>query len=442
MRRGSRYAPRKKVSVPRRPRQTGRTKAVMQRRQNALAINSIQRQVNRLKAVDYGPVQYQCHRMSEQFCSDKIPADEAADPGIDHAQASEAGTWVEVRSDRPLLFDATDFTHAERVDSLPGSAFQNKYRKLGCRVWSTTTMANGKEGIHRRACWEIPPHMRVDPYWKDSCEQAIRGDYRTIFANYEFEVRGYPVLQDTKVTFTVLTLKPKAVMSDLLFKDGIPQTIVPTNDGLLDSVTTTWLPDGLPNLANITENDHKLNREYFRVWSQKSVFINSQFKGAPVFSAHSTTAGMGDDSSGQWTEMAGNQTRGGYTTSNIKKVTFSFNPRKVYKRVINPDSTQWAGNKEQDLNTAVTEDVLGMDLPTMADKFINVNEYQGGDYGPYTLPVDKPLWLLISTSDEKVTTETGHIATSDQPIHDNKVQIRCTRYVKWRDEQHGPTREV
>ena len=380
--------------------------------------------------------------MNEQFCSDKINSDEAGDPGIDHANNNEDGTWVEVRKDRPLLFDATDFSHAEKHDYLPGSDYQHKYLKFGCRVWSTHIGANNKIGIHRRACWEIPPHMRTDPYWKDSCEQVIRGDYRTVFANYEFEVRGNPVLENTKVTFTVLTLKSKALMSNLLFKDGIPQTTVPTNDGMLDSVSPLWLPDGLPHLASITENDHKINREFFQIWSQKTVYINSQLKGATKIDPTSITATANHGDPAAYSDYNMNQqaqVRGGYTTSNTRKVTFSFSPKKVYKRIITPESSQWQGNRETDLTTAVTQNVLGQDLGmAVVDTFSNINEYQGGDYGPYTLPADKPLWLLISTSDSKVDIETAHMMQQNQPIVDNKVQIKCTRYVKWRDEKHGP----
>lgn len=408
----------------------------MQRRQNALAINSIQRQVNRLKAVDYGPVQYQCQRMSEQFCSGHIGSDEASDPGLSVVDNPDR-VWVEVRKDRPLLFDATDFTCAEKFEDQQGSAWQHKYRKLGCRIWSTRPVGSfGNMGILRRACWQIPPHMPADPFWKKSCEQNIRGDYRTVFANYEFQVRGSPVLQNTKVTFTVLTLKAKATNSSLLFRDGVHQTTDTTQDGLLDSVNRTWLPDCLPALSRITENDHKLNQEYFKIWTQKSVYINSQYKGAPDVSAHSTTAGMAHDDSGQWTQMAGNQLRGGYTTSNIKTVKFNFTPKKVYKRIVDPMSPQFEHNQEKDLSNSITSSALGM--PT-SESFVNVVEYEGGDFGPYTLPVDKPLWLLITTDDVAVTTEDGHIATSDQPIHDNKVQVRGTRYVKWRDEHDGRT---
>ena len=34
-----------------------------------MAINSLQRQVNTLRAVDYGPIQYQVQEWTEKFCS-------------------------------------------------------------------------------------------------------------------------------------------------------------------------------------------------------------------------------------------------------------------------------------------------------------------------------------------------------------------------------------
>lgn len=409
----------------------------MQRRSNALAINSLQRQVNKLKAVDYGPVQYQCHRMSEQFCSSHIASDEAGDPGLSIVDNPDR-VWIEVRKDRPLLFDATDFSHAEKMSHLPGTAWQHKYRKLGCRIWSTKPgSAFGQYGILRRACWQIPPHMPNDPFWRKSCEQNIRGDYRTIFANYEFEVRGSPCLENTRVTFTVLTLKPGATKGALMFRDGVPQHTSAGQDGLIDSVQRTWLPDCLPRLSSLSENDHKINREYFKVWTQKSVFINSQLKGHTKIDPTSITATADHGDPAAYSDYNMNQQaqlRGGYTTSNTKKVSFNFSPKKVYKRVINPNSPEWANNKETDLTNSVTSEALGM--PT-SETFTNVDEYEGGDYGPYTLPVDKPLWMLITTNDVTATIETSHVMTQNQPLYDNKVQVRGTRYVKWRDEVEG-----
>ena len=377
--------------------------------------------------------------MSEQFCSASIASDEAADPGLSIVDNPDR-VWVEVRKDRPLLFDATDFSHAEKMSDLPGTAWQHKYRKLGCRIWSTKPgSAFGQDGILRRACWQIPPHMTTDPFWKASCAQNIRGDYRTIFANYDFEVRGNPVLENTTVTFTVLTLKDKSVNSGLLFRDGVPQTTSTGQDGLIDSVNRTWLPDCLPKLATITENDHKINREYFKIYSQKTVYINSQLKGATKIdpTTLAATANHGDPAAfSDYNTNQAAQVRGGYTTSNSKKVSFSFSPKKVYKRLIDPSSPEWQNNKETDLSNSITHESLGM--PTQ-ENFVNVEEYEGGDFGPYTLPVDMPLWMLITTNDAATTVESSHVMTQNQPVFDNKVQVRCTRYVKWRDQQEGRT---
>ena len=108
-------------------------------------------------------------------------------------------------------------------------------------------------------------------------------------------------------------------------------------------------------------------------------------------------------------------------------------------RIINPNSPEWQNNKENDLSNSITSEALGM--PT-SENFLNVEEYEGGDYGPYTLPVDKPLWMLITTTDVTATVETSHVMTQDQPLFDNKVQVRGTRYVKWRDEVEGRSYDI
>ena len=69
---------------------------------------------NTFRAVDYGPVQQQVQQWSEKFCSaDLAPADEdvGTNSGEDSTAARQARMlWMEVRNDRPLLFDATDFS--------------------------------------------------------------------------------------------------------------------------------------------------------------------------------------------------------------------------------------------------------------------------------------------------------------------------------------------
>ena len=91
------------------PRRTRTARATLTRRHNALAINSLQRQVNTLRAVDYGPVQQQIQVWTEKFCSADIqPSDDdvghnggtgwvvGADPSPRDRLATGSGTALRI----------------------------------------------------------------------------------------------------------------------------------------------------------------------------------------------------------------------------------------------------------------------------------------------------------------------------------------------------------
>ena len=103
--------------MPRAPGRSSTARATLTRRNNALAINSLQRQVNLLRSVDYGPVQQQVQQWTEKFCSADLAVndeDVGTNAGEDSTASRQArALWIVVRNDRPLLFDATDFSRSE-----------------------------------------------------------------------------------------------------------------------------------------------------------------------------------------------------------------------------------------------------------------------------------------------------------------------------------------
>lgn len=126
------------------------------------------------------------------------------------------------------------------------------------------------------------------------------------------------------------------------------------------------LPTGLIHLDNMADpTQNRLSSVYFKKYFTKQVFINST-KTDP-------------------------DTKG--TTGNIKYISFMIRPKKPRTQA------QTEPNNPQDADPEITE----------------------GNYGPLNVPVDQPLWALISTDDR---TALG-----------DAVKIDMSRSCVWRDGQ-------
>jgi len=127
------------------------------------------------------------------------------------------------------------------------------------------------------------------------------------------------------------------------------------------------LPSGLVHMADMANPTlNRLNPTYFKKYKTHTMFINST-KTDPA-------------------------TKG--TTGNIKYYSFTIRPKKMkYQGVSQPDNPQ---------DTEI--------------------EIADGNFGPLNVPIDSPLWLMVSTDDLTA-------ALSD------RVKININRECKWRDAQ-------
>lgn len=132
-------------------------------------------------------------------------------------------------------------------------------------------------------------------------------------------------------------------------------------------------PASLPYLQNLaTPSINRISREYFQVYQTKFVYINSK---------------VGDATNN-------NATKG--TTGNTKFITFEVRPKKPRYQ-------------------AKTFPIAGTLQPDVAQ-----TEPDFGAFGPTNVPLDQPLWCIISTNNVATTPETA-------------VMCTASRFCKWAD---------
>lgn len=281
-------------------------------RKNAVSVYKLAKQVNQLKMSQYGSVQ---RNMQNLVVSSLVPTASA-----------------------PLLFDTTDF-----------SCFRNASGNQGCQVYQVTP-ANT---VLPASGFNIQD-WAGNAYWsRQNADICDTGKYLPLYVKYTIRITGNRSLDNTRIRFDLFSARAKAV--------------VPTAGASANNVVLPGALVHLKNMANPTLN--RLNPTYFKCYTSKTIFINSQ------------------------NSPQSNTSAGGNNTANIRYYTFIVKPRRPkYQALSNPDNPQ---------------------DPTP--------EVSDGNFGPLNVPIDSPLWMLISTDD----------ATS----LDDRVEIQINRECKWRDSQ-------
>ena len=451
MRRGTRYSRarsfsrnKRKVSVPRAPRKTSKQAATLTRRRNALAINSLARQVASLKRRDWGPVQTSHQLLTESAGEyDKI-----TDNGI-MVNVPNPPNWsqhpmirdIEVQKNMPLLFDVNNYDCANwEPDSRIGQG--GKWTHWGCNVFSLgqDPQTNSYYPFRRAGFVKArqATHDNPNPFWEIDQIDLVNGKpYKPLSCTYKFEIRGRPVLSNTYVTFTLFSQRSN------------------TNDLMMDRSDDqghVQMPIALEHLRNMEDGTNMFNPKYFKIYSQKKIFLNSQRAGSVHPTDNWQTEGLtgrlddliteepnpdptvpneGEPSppatNAAQSEALRSQTTGLGTTSNVRKYSFTVKPKSAYV----PKYGQLVGPH---LNIEMEDSPIEYNQDTGKQAYNSgTGEIYHGNYGEQTLSTSKPLWLLITTSDRRVSINTGVIDDQTKPILDNQVIITCSRYCKWRD---------
>lgn len=283
-------------------------------RKNAVSVYKLAKQVNQLKMSQYGSIQ---RNMQNLVVNQLVPTASA-----------------------PLLFDTTDFT-----------CFRSATGNQGCQVYQVTP-ANT---VLPASGFNVQ-EWQNNAYWaRQNADICDTGKYLPLYVKYTIRIQGNRSLDNTRIRFDLFSARAKAVVPSA---GGAPSTNVVLPTGLIH----------MKNMANPTLN--RINPTFFKHYSSKTIFINSQVSVIP-----------------------GEAATGGNSTANIRYYSFSVRPKKPkYQALSNPDNPQ---------------------DPTA--------EVDDGNFGPLNVPIDSPLWMLISTDDASSI--------------DDRVQIQINRECKWRDAQ-------
>jgi len=185
------------------------------------------------------------------------------------------------------------------------------------------------------------------------------GKYLALSCHVTMRFQAVPSITDCRVRVDLFSVRSKAI------------TTVPSGQPIFS------LPASLEQLTNLANPElNKLGgNPYIKVWSTKWLYLSS-----------SRNAGTG---------TGGGQNPGPAVTGNSGYLSFSINPK---------------GGKLR--NQLITAPSTPLDPEALLD----------GNWGPFNVPQDEKLWLLISCSD----TQAGGLPG-------NAVSVQCSRTVTWRD---------
>jgi len=205
--------------------------------------------------------------------------------------------------------------------------------------------------------WETAQQIG-NPFWENKNYDIVdTGSYLPMYAKIVLKFTGRPHLVDCRIRVDLVSLKADAFRAN---SPGTP-TLVP--------------PASLPYLQNLaTPTINRISRDHFRVYATKFCYINSKV-GVPDGPAPNVKG----------------------TTGNTQFITMTVRPKKP----------RWQ---------AKTYPVAGTLEPTNP-----LIEPDFGAFGPTNVPIDQPLWLLISTNNVDGTAD------------ETAVVCTCSRTCVWRD---------
>lgn len=264
-----------------------------------------------------------------------------------------------IEKDRPICLDITDFT-CERGPEIAGVPSVN-----GAALYQLTPPASAPSEL---AFWKpkpIDPTYGQNHYWHhQNQDQPDTGAYLCVNATYFVEVKGLPNADNVRVRFDIISQKMNAVF---------PATAIQLPSTPLSKV----LPDTLKDLRNLADPTiNRINPVYFKKYMSKTIFINS-------------------------TKSA--DTKG--TTANIHRFSFTIRPNKLCI--------------QSQTNPQVGGGIVINDNPPPDSG--EQQEVSRGNFGPRNVPINQPLWLLVS----------GDNALADPT--QQRIQLNMSRRVVFRD---------
>lgn len=207
--------------------------------------------------------------------------------------------------------------------------------KTGARAYQLNTVTNQVEVA---SAW-TKTDFRDNVYWSRMNQDRVdTGKYLPIYCKVTFRINASPSIENTRIRFDLVSFKPNTI---------IPANILTGNRNLI-------FPS-IPALSSIqhlaTPSANRINSTYFKKYATKWVFINSaayEREGSPTDGADTPVQG---------------------TTGNIEYCNFTVHPKKV---------------RHQALTAPVVAEID------------DDNEIADGDFGPLNVPIDEPLWVIVS----------------------------------------------
>lgn len=200
-------------------------------------------------------------------------------------------------------------------------------------------------------------------YWENQNQDAPdTGSYLAMDATYFFEIRGNRSLTDTRIRIDIVAQKPGAILPDGGLQLPVSDLVLPNTLGYFKHLTRPYL--------------NRINPSFFKKYLTKIVYINSAKTDPNV--------------------------KG--TTGNNMRFSLRIKPNKLC--IQNETNPIIIGGVFQD-----QEDPSA--LPAVQE------EYAQGNFGPLNVPIEQPLWCLIS---------------SDDPAGGpSDVEVLVSRRIRWRD---------
>ncbi len=236
---------------------------------------------------------------------------------------------------------------------------------LGGRFWQyDPTVAVNEPFLIQPSNWFRSTALGEHYWGSQNDDQPDGGSYLALDSTYFFEVKGSRALSDTRVRIDIVSQKATA------------STI---GQGSAVAPQSLALPNTLRYLTDLAQPyKNRINPSYFKKYISKVIYINSS----------KTNPGV----------------KG--TTGNTMRFSLKLKHNSVcIQHQTNP---QVGGGIIQ---------LEGDPLPPFSEE----PELIGGNFGPYNVPIDQPLYCIISTDDS------GGTASPDE------VQVLVSRRVRWRD---------
>lgn len=263
----------------------------------------------------------------------------------------------------PFCFDATDFT-CQREDST-GLELQP-----GCKIYGVNLLGNNITVLNK---WKLSSGAANNPFW-DAPNADLVGDtgsYKPIMANYNFKVyAGRNRIDDVWVDIRLIAMK----------KSAVSMVQAPSASGFSERI----MPRALIHMKALTDGSNAINSDYFKTYRHMRIYLNSQ--------TNLTNPAPGP-TSGQFGQTS--------TTGNSKFRQITIRPKGIRQQLQsfpNPNEAEGIGGAGDDV--------------------------QDGSYGFRNVPIDQPLWCVISTNDQTI-------------IDGDQVTVDIRRKVFWRDQMGG-----